>query len=94
MWPLIVQLGSQFGRRYIIFPIAVVCGSIGYLLETSFSDRSTPALNDSIADVRVGRMIQSELSSDPTIVDSLKEKKFVPSTIFEKNVSPSLQRSN
>jgi hypothetical protein len=26
-------------------------------------------------------------------VDSLKERKFVPQTIFEKNVSPSLQQS-
>lgn len=74
-------------------PLAIVGGTIGYLIESYISDRRTPGLNESIEDIRVGRLVESELSSDPTNVDSLKERKFVPKSIFEKNVSPSLQSS-
>ncbi|KAK3929299.1 Small integral membrane protein 12 [Frankliniella fusca] len=88
------QILMLAGRRYIMMPIAIVGGTIGYLIESYISDKKTPGLDKSIDDIRVGRLVESELSSDPTNVESLKEKKFVPKTIFEKNVSPSLQTSS
>lgn len=75
-------------------PVAIIGGTIGYLIESYISDRKTPGLDTSIEDIRVGRLVESELSSDPTNVGSLKEKKFVPKTIFEKNLSPSLQTTS
>ncbi|KAE8741524.1 hypothetical protein FOCC_FOCC012952 [Frankliniella occidentalis] len=91
MLPQILQL---VGRRYIMMPVAIIGGTIGYLIESYISDRKTPGLDTSIEDIRVGRLVESELSSDPTNVGSLKEKKFVPKTIFEKNLSPSLQTTS
>ncbi|XP_034247515.1 uncharacterized protein LOC117649153 [Thrips palmi] len=90
MWQFIT---SPLLRRFIVMPLAIVGGTIGYLIESYISDRNTPGLNKSIEDIRVGRLVETELSSDPTNVDSLKDKKFVPKSIFEKNVSPSLQSS-
>ena len=81
MWPAILAIRS-FGP-YILMPVAIVGGTIGYFIESWISDRKTPAINQSIEDIRVGRMIQKELSCDPTKVESLKEKKFVPKSIFE-----------
>jgi hypothetical protein len=75
---------------YITLPVAAVVGFIGYNLEGILSDKYTP-YQKSIEERREDRLMEENLSKDVTIVDSLKEKKFVPRSVFEKNVSPSLQ---
>lgn len=77
---------------YITLPVAAIIGFVGYQLESRLSDRFTPVEPGSIEERRDERLLNEELK-DLTNVDSLKEKKFVPRTVFEKNVSPSLLES-
>jgi hypothetical protein len=82
-----------FLRRYVPYvtlPFAAVVGIIGYNLEGVLSDKYTP-YQKSIEDKREDRLLEESLAKDVTKVDSLKEKKFVPRSVFEKNISPSLQ---
>ncbi|KDR14664.1 hypothetical protein L798_10771 [Zootermopsis nevadensis] len=84
-----------FLRRYVPFitlPFAAVVGIIGYNLEGMLSDKYTP-YQKSIEGKREDRLLEESLAKDVTKVDSLKEKKFVPRSVFEKNVSPSLQNT-
>lgn len=74
---------------YITLPVAAVVGVIGYKIEGYVSDKYTP-YQGSIEERREERQLDENLSKDVTKVDSLKEKKFVPRTVFERNVSPSL----
>ncbi|PNF28749.1 Small integral membrane protein 12-A [Cryptotermes secundus] len=75
---------------YVTLPVAAVVGFIGYNLEAILSDKYTP-YQKSIEEKREDRLMEENLSKDVTKVDSLKERKFVPRSVFEKNVSPSLQ---
>jgi hypothetical protein len=82
----------SFLRRYVPYvtlPFAAVVGIIGYNLEHMLSDKYTP-YQKSIEEKREDRLLQENLDRDVTNVDSLKEKKFVPRSVFEKNISPSL----
>lgn len=76
----------------VTIPVAAVIGFIGYNLEIRFSKNINPPYLESIQNKRDNRIID-ELS-DGSLKDidhiSLKNKEFVPKTIFEKNVSPSL----
>ncbi|KAK7794063.1 hypothetical protein R5R35_001317 [Gryllus longicercus] len=74
---------------YITLPVAAVIGFIGYKIEGLMSDKYTP-YQESIEEKREERLLKENLEKDVTNVDTLKEKKFVPRTVFEKNVSPSL----
>lgn len=53
------------------------------------SDKYTP-YQKSVEEKREDRLVEEYLTKDITKVDSLKERKFVPRSVFEKNVSPSL----
>lgn len=75
---------------YITLPVAAVIGFIGYNVEGWVSDKYTPYNQESIEEKREERLLKENLERDVTLVDSLKEKKFVPRTVFEKNISPSL----
>ncbi|GLG97702.1 Small integral membrane protein 12-A [Gryllus bimaculatus] len=74
---------------YVTLPVAAVIGFIGYKIEGLMSDKYTP-YQESIEEKREERLLKENLEKDVTNVDTLKEKKFVPRTVFEKNVSPSL----
>lgn len=77
----------------VTVPIAAVIGFIGYNFESRFSKSFNPPFPESVQNKRTERLVD-ELSTTSTenVEDiSLKSKKFVPKTIFEKNVSPSLQ---
>ncbi|RWS25272.1 hypothetical protein B4U80_04885 [Leptotrombidium deliense] len=77
---------------YVTLPIAVVVGAIGYNLEAILSDKHTPSPKSSIEESRIERRLQElETLEDPSNVASLKEKGFVPKTLFDKNVSPTLR---
>lgn len=77
---------------YITFPVAVIVGVIGYNIEGLVSDRRTPNKKTSVDEERKERLLH-ELDSqrDVTQVDRLKDKSFVPNTVLERNVSPSLK---
>ena len=89
MWPIIVNI-LRSNAPYITLPFAAVIGIIGYNIERLISDRTTPFKN-SVEEQREERLLQGLETTDAKLTDSLKEKKFVPKTIFERNVSPSLQ---
>jgi hypothetical protein len=74
---------------YVTLPVAAVVGIIGYNLEGFISDKYTP-YQKSVEEKREDRLVEDYLTKDTTNVDSLKERKFVPRSVFEKNVSPSL----
>ncbi len=92
MWPIIINF-MRVNAPYITLPFAAIIGVIGYNIERMVSDRTTPFKN-SIEEQREDRMLKDLEKTDAKEIDSLKEKKFVPRTIFEKNVSPSLQPKN
>lgn len=92
MWPVIVNM-LRVNAPYITLPFAALIGIIGYNIERIVSDRTTPFKN-SVEEQREDRMLQNLENVDAKEIESLKEKKFVPRTIFEKNVSPSLQTKN
>lgn len=77
---------------YVTFPVAVIVGIIGYNIEGLVSDRRTPNKKTSIDEERKERLLH-ELDSqqDVTKVERLKDKSFVPKTVLERNVSPSLK---
>uniref|UniRef100_A0A131XEY7 Uncharacterized protein n=1 Tax=Hyalomma excavatum TaxID=257692 RepID=A0A131XEY7_9ACAR len=77
---------------YVTFPVAVIVGIIGYNIEGLISDRRTPNKKKSIDEERKERLLH-ELDSqkDVTQVERLKDKSFVPKTVLERNVSPSLK---
>ncbi|CAG2101922.1 unnamed protein product [Medioppia subpectinata] len=79
---------------YIVFPFAVIVGTVGYNLESILGDRQIGAktIGKSIDKERSERLLKRlDDTTDATQVESLKKKSFVPKTIFERNVSPSLQ---
>ncbi|EEB15413.1 conserved hypothetical protein [Pediculus humanus corporis] len=83
-WALLSRLISNYSL-VLVFPISATVGFIGYKIEQLISDRYTPALK-SVKDEREERLLQEDKD-----VESLKKHAFVPKTIFEKNLSPSLK---
>lgn len=84
MWPVLMNVLRTYAPA-ITLPAAALIGFIGYNLESLF-DRSTPAPLEGIKDSREERRL-----GDDTAVDALKDRSFVPRTVFEKNVSPTLK---
>ncbi|XP_077537708.1 small integral membrane protein 12-A [Haemaphysalis longicornis] len=77
---------------YVTFPVALIVGIIGYNFESIVSDRYTPNKKESIDEERKERFLHElETQEDVTRVGALKDKAFVPKTVLERNVSPSLK---
>ena len=93
MWPIILNF-LRVNAPIITLPFAVLVGIIGYNVEGWITDRSTPSPNRGVEEQREDRLLEALDKIDAKAVDSLKDKKFVPRSIFEKNVSPSLQQTN
>lgn len=89
MWPIIINF-LRVNAPYITLPFAAVVGVIGYNIECLVSDRTTP-YKTSIEEQREDRLLKDLEKSDAKEIERLSEKKFVPRSIFEKNVSPSLK---
>jgi len=83
MWPVLLAAARAYAPA-ILFPVALTIGFIGYNIESLVSDKSTPS-RESVIERREQRHLQ-ELDQD-------KKEPLVPKTIFEKNVSPGLQKS-
>ncbi|CAN7999632.1 unnamed protein product [Ixodes hexagonus] len=77
---------------YVTFPVALVVGVIGYNLESILSDRHTPNKKQSVREERSERLLREmDARDDVTRVERLGDKKWVPNTVFERNMSPSLK---
>ncbi|CAM1330075.1 Uncharacterised protein g10199 [Pycnogonum litorale] len=76
---------------YVTFPAALIIGFVGYNIEGLLSNKQTPNKKISIQEQRDLRLLEENVTKDATDVDSIKLKKFVPKTIFGRNVSPSLK---
>ena len=83
MWPLIAAYARTY-MPYVVMPVAVVVGFIGYNLEDWVSDKHTPH-RDSALERREERKAREAL-------EGTNEFK-VPSSIFERNVSPGLEKT-
>ena len=71
---------------YLMFPIAVTVGTIGYFIESNLrSDEPTPD-TPSVLDKRSDRMLSETEGKDLTQIDKLTDKTFVPKSIFEKKL--------
>lgn len=93
MWPLILGGARVYGRWFTL-PIAIVVGTIGYYFEAAVSDKQTPFKKTSIDQERIERRAAEIDMTDSTVVETLKDASFVPKSIFERNLSPSLQITN
>uniref|UniRef100_T1JGN7 Small integral membrane protein 12 n=1 Tax=Strigamia maritima TaxID=126957 RepID=T1JGN7_STRMM len=87
MLPLVMAALRTYAP-YVIFPAALVIGFIGYHMEGALSDRYTPYTEKSIKESREDRRLDEILNVDATNVESVKDKRFIPKTIFLRNVSP------
>ena len=64
MWPAIV-LASRTYAPYIVFPVAVVVGTVGYFLESKLSDRNRGKIQDpSTLEKRRERLLNEEVKLD------------------------------
>jgi len=87
MWPVVYTF-MRSNARYIVFPVAIVIGALGYTIENMVSSKYTPYA-PSIEQQRIERLTSSEA------LDHVMEKKHQRyESIFEKesNLSESLLR--
>ena len=91
MWPIILNAARVYAP-YIVWPVAAVVGFIGYHIETGIRGEdgmNTPAKEHSIIEEREERRLMENREKNLTDVDSLKEGKFIPKTIFTNVQKPS-----
>ena len=85
VWPIIFGIVRTYAP-YVVWPFTFVVGVIGYNFESIVrGNRQTPYKKISIADERDLRLIEESKDKDMTQVDQLKDRTFVPKTIFERN---------
>ena len=95
MLPVILAAARTYAP-WVVAPFAMVVGAIGYNIEWTIRDKKNPngGTRKSVEKERDERLLQQlENSQDLIKIDSLKARTFVPKTIFEKNLSPSLKPS-
>ncbi|ESN92218.1 hypothetical protein HELRODRAFT_103921 [Helobdella robusta] len=81
--PLIMAAARAYAP-YVIWPAAFVVGAIGYKLEWWVrSGEESPWKKESISDERVKRILAENENKDLTVVDKLKDRKFIPKTVFD-----------
>ena len=83
MWPLLAAYTRTY-MPYVVMPAAFVVGFIGYNLEDWVSDKYTPH-RDSAIERREERKARE-------VLEGTSEFK-VPTSIFERNVSPGLEKT-
>ena len=85
MWPAVFA----FVRSYapiIVWPVAAIVGTIGYNIERTVRGNQETPWKPSVSEVREERKLQdAREATDPSDIDSLKKRTFVPKTIFERN---------
>ena len=83
MWPLLAAYARTY-MPYVVMPAAFVVGFIGYNLEDWVSDKYTPH-RDSAIERREERKARE-------VLEGTSEFK-VPTSIFERNVLPGLEKT-
>jgi hypothetical protein len=84
MWPIIFGALRVYAP-YIVWPIAAVVGVVGYNIEKVLRKDQESPWRQSTSEVREERFLLEGEQHDPTEVDSLKKRTFIPKTIFERN---------
>lgn len=88
MSPILFHLLRTYAP-YVVLPVAAVVGAVGYTIENMLSDKYTPA-PDSIEVKRRQRQMETGVLKSAIPVEDTSS--FIPKTIFEKNLSPSLRQ--
>lgn len=91
---LVRVFGKNFfnaAARTAALPIAIVFGTAGYLIESAISRKHTPAHKTSIEQDRIERNLLELDNGDPLKVSSLSNPDFVPKSMLDRNLSPSLR---
>ncbi|KAL1237290.1 Small integral membrane protein 12-B [Trichinella nelsoni] len=84
MWHVMVFARTY--APYIMFPVAFTIGFIGYNIEKKFrKTESFDYLESSVIERRQRRLLEETLSTDPTIVASLRTKQDVPKSSLDRN---------
>lgn len=83
VWPLIMGAARAYAP-YVVLPIAVVVGSIGYFIETRVRNNDKWA-KEKPSTLEERTLRQLDAQDDPTNVQSLKYKEGIPGTIFDRN---------
>ncbi|KAL7636700.1 UNVERIFIED_CONTAM: hypothetical protein RMT77_012452 [Armadillidium vulgare] len=78
---------------YLMLPFAATIGVVGYNIESYFREHS-PNQRPCIKDERNDRLLTEILESNSERKSLFSESHSPPKTIFDKNVSPSLEKDN
>lgn len=84
MWPIIFNFVRIYAP-YIVMPVAVVVGSIGYAVEQTLFNKQPISAQNSIDEDRDNRLLHEFVeNNNPVEVSKLKDRKFVPKTVFDR----------
>ena len=83
VWPLIMGAARTYAP-YVVLPIAVVVGSVGYFIETRVRNSEKWA-KEKPSTLEERTLRQLDALEDPTDVQSLKYKEGIPRTMFDRN---------
>lgn len=87
MLPVILA-SARLYAPYIVFPAAVIVGTVGYLIEKNLTDKDKGKLQaPSTLEARGERQLDM-LIKDPTEIRSLKERKDIPRSVLDRNLKP------
>ena len=87
MWPVILTAARSYAP-YLVFPAAVIIGTVGYLIETNVADKDRGKVQaPSTLEARGDRQLDT-LAADPTHVSSLRERKDIPRSVLDRNLKP------
>ena len=84
MWPLIWAAGRAYAP-YIVFPAALVVGTVGYMIESRVSNKDRGKQQERSALEQRGERLL-EQSNNPADIPSLKYKSHVPTSVLDKNL--------
>ena len=88
MLPVLLNILRPYAP-YAVWPAAAVIGFVGYNIERLIrGDEEMAFRKQSVGEERDARLLQESLEKDPLEIDRLKDKKFVPKTIFRTETSP------
>ncbi|PIK50397.1 hypothetical protein BSL78_12721 [Apostichopus japonicus] len=83
MWPVIVA-GLMTYAPNLTLPIVTVIGAIGFKVERAIRGGEGTPYRNSIKEERDERLLEKTTEEDCTQVESLKQKSFIPRTIFDR----------
>jgi len=82
-WPVIMAAARRYAP-YVVFPVAVAVGSVGYLIETRVRNKEKWA-KEKPSTLEERTLRQLDALEDPTRVQSLKYNEGIPTTVFDRN---------